>query len=72
MKTRGLRATDEPLRSARATRIGLSHGESIVMDGPFTETKELGAGFARCTRIRGNVRANAPNAFRMPLVAEKS
>ena len=41
-----LLATDGLLASSKGARIRLSNGKVSVMDGPFTETKELIAGFA--------------------------
>jgi hypothetical protein len=41
-----LLATDGLLPSSKGVRVRLSGGEFAVTDGPFTETKELIAGFA--------------------------
>ncbi len=41
-----LLATDGLLASSKGARIRLSNGKVSVTDGPFTETKELIAGFA--------------------------
>ena len=41
-----LLATEGCLPSAKGARVRLSGGKSTVTDGPFTETKELVAGFA--------------------------
>jgi hypothetical protein len=41
-----LLATEGCLPSARGARVRLSGGQVTVTDGPFTESKELVAGFA--------------------------
>jgi hypothetical protein len=41
-----LLATDGLLPSSKGARVRLSDGKLTVTDGPFTETKELIAGFA--------------------------
>ena len=41
-----LLATDGLLPSSKGARVKLSKGKVAVTDGPFTETKELIAGFA--------------------------
>ncbi|MGB6946607.1 MAG: YciI family protein [Bryobacteraceae bacterium] len=41
-----LLATDGLLASSKGARVHLSDGKVTVTDGPFTETKELIAGFA--------------------------
>lgn len=41
-----LLATDGLLPSSKGARVRLSRGKVTVTDGPFTETKELIAGFA--------------------------
>jgi hypothetical protein len=41
-----LLATDGLASSAMGSRVRLDNGEFSVIDGPFTETKELIAGFA--------------------------
>ena len=41
-----LLATDGLQRSSKGARVRLSGGKLTVTDGPFTETKELIAGFA--------------------------
>jgi len=41
-----LLATDGLMKSANGARVKLSEGKVTVTDGPFTETKELIAGFA--------------------------
>jgi hypothetical protein len=41
-----LLATDGLLPSSKGARVKLSEGKATVTDGPFTETKELIAGFA--------------------------
>ncbi len=46
MKSGMLLATEGCLPSARGARIRLAGGKFIVTDGPFTESKELVAGFA--------------------------
>jgi hypothetical protein len=46
MKAGYLLATEGCLPSALGARVRLSDGEVSVTDGPFTETKELIAGFA--------------------------
>jgi len=46
MKSGTLLATEGCLPSARGARIRLAGGKFIVTDGPFTESKELVAGFA--------------------------
>ena len=46
MKSGRLLATEGCLPSARGGRIRLSEGKYKVIDGPFTESKELVAGFA--------------------------
>jgi hypothetical protein len=46
MKSGPLLATEGCLPSAKGARIRLSEGRFIVTDGPFTESKELIAGFA--------------------------
>jgi hypothetical protein len=46
MKSGTLLATEGCLPSAKGARIRLSEGKFIVTDGPFTESKELIAGFA--------------------------
>jgi hypothetical protein len=46
MKSGRLLATEGCLPSARGARIRLSEGKYKVIDGPFTESKELVAGFA--------------------------
>ena len=39
-------ATDGLLESSKGVRVRVEHEQFIVTDGPFTETKELIAGFA--------------------------
>jgi len=46
MKSGTLLATEGCLPSAKGARIRLSGGKFTVTDGPFTESKELVAGFA--------------------------
>jgi hypothetical protein len=46
MKSGVLLATEGCLPSALGARIRLSEGKFNVIDGPFTESKELVAGFA--------------------------
>jgi hypothetical protein len=46
MKAGTLLATEGCLPSAKGARIRLSGGKFTVTDGPFTEAKELVAGFA--------------------------
>ena len=46
MKAGWLLATEGCLPSALGARVRSSGGQIIVTDGPFTETKELVAGFA--------------------------
>jgi demethylmenaquinone methyltransferase/2-methoxy-6-polyprenyl-1,4-benzoquinol methylase len=46
MKGGWLIATEGCLPSARGARVGRSGGKTTVTDGPFTESKELIAGFA--------------------------
>ena len=46
MKSGVLLATEGCLPSAKGARIRLSGGKFTVTDGPFTESKELVAGFA--------------------------
>jgi len=46
MKSGWLIATEGCLPSARGARVRSSGGKLTVTDGPFTETKELIAGFA--------------------------
>ncbi len=46
MKSGMLLASEGCQPSAKGARIRLSEGKFIVTDGPFTETKELVAGFA--------------------------
>ncbi len=46
MKSGTLLATEGCLPSAKGARIRLSQGKFTVIDGPFTESKELVAGFA--------------------------
>lgn len=41
-----LLATDGLLPTSKGARVQLAQGKSTVTDGPFTETKELIAGFA--------------------------
>ena len=41
-----LLATDGLLGSSKGARVKLAKGKVTVTDGPFTETKELIAGFA--------------------------
>ncbi len=46
MKTRGVLVAAEalqPVRTARTVRV--RHGKPVITDGPFTETKEMLAGF---------------------------
>ena len=45
MREGWLLATEDLLPSARATRVALAGGDHTVTDGPFTESKELIAGF---------------------------
>jgi len=45
-KAGGLLATEGCLPSAKGARVRLSSGKLTVTDGPFTESKELIAGFA--------------------------
>ena len=45
-KSGALLATDGLLPSSKGARVKLSKGKVAVTDGPFTETKELIAGFA--------------------------
>jgi len=46
MKSGALLATEGCLPSAKGARIRLGGGKFTVTDGPFTESKELVAGFA--------------------------
>jgi hypothetical protein len=46
MKGGWLISTEGCLPSAKGARVRRSHGKTIVTDGPFTESKELIAGFA--------------------------
>jgi hypothetical protein len=46
MKSGALVATEGCLPSAKGARVRLSSGTVTVTDGPFTESKELVAGFA--------------------------
>jgi len=46
MKSGKLLATEGCLPSAKGARVRLSDGKFAVVDGPFTEAKELVAGFA--------------------------
>jgi hypothetical protein len=46
MKSGSLLATEGCLPSAKGARVRLSAGKYTVTDGPFTEAKELVAGFA--------------------------
>jgi hypothetical protein len=46
MKSGVLLATEGCLPSAKGARVRLSGGKFTVTDGPFTESKELVAGFA--------------------------
>ena len=46
MKSGTLVATEGCMPSAKGARIRLAEGKFSVTDGPFTETKELIAGFA--------------------------
>jgi hypothetical protein len=46
MKSGRLLATEGCLPSAQGARVRLSGGKYKVIDGPFTESKELVAGFA--------------------------
>jgi hypothetical protein len=46
MKSGALLATEGCLPSALGARISLAGGKYRVIDGPFTESKELVAGFA--------------------------
>jgi hypothetical protein len=39
-------ATDGLLGTSKGARVRLSEGKVVITDGPFTETKELIAGFA--------------------------
>jgi hypothetical protein len=41
-----LLATDGPHPSARGKRVSLKHGSFTVVDGPFSESKELVASYA--------------------------
>ena len=41
-----LLATEGCLPTAKGSRVGLNKGKLSVMDGPFTEAKEVVAGFA--------------------------
>ncbi len=45
-KSGGLLATEGCMPSAKGARVRLSGGKYTVKDGPFTESKELVAGFA--------------------------
>jgi hypothetical protein len=46
MKSGSLLATEGCLPSAKGARVRLAGGKYTVTDGPFTESKELVAGFA--------------------------
>lgn len=46
MKSGALLATEGCLPSAMGARVRLKDGKFVVTDGPFTESKELVAGFA--------------------------
>jgi hypothetical protein len=46
MKAGVLLATEGCLPSARGARVRLSNGKVTVVDGPFTESKEVIGGFA--------------------------
>jgi hypothetical protein len=46
MKAGKLLATEGCLSSAKGARVRLAGGKLTVSDGPFTETKEVVAGFA--------------------------
>jgi hypothetical protein len=46
MKSGSLISTEGCLPSAKGARVRLSGGKYTVTDGPFTESKELVAGFA--------------------------
>lgn len=56
MKSGTLLATEGCLPSAKGARVRLSGGKYTVTDGPFTESKELVAGFAL---IRANSKEEA-------------
>lgn len=56
MKSGVLLATEGCLPSAKGARIRFSGGKFTVTDGPFTESKELVAGFAL---IQANSKAEA-------------
>jgi hypothetical protein len=46
MESRGVLVTGDRLaRTSEATTVRLRHGETLVLDGPFAETKEQVAGF---------------------------
>ena len=46
MEGRGVLETGDRLRpTSEATTVRLRHGETLVLDGPFAETKEQVAGF---------------------------
>jgi hypothetical protein len=46
MERRGVRQVGDRLRpTTEATTVRLRHGETLVLDGPFAETKEQVAGF---------------------------
>ena len=46
MERRGVLQTGDRLRpTSEATTVRLRHGETLVLDGPFAETKEQVAGF---------------------------
>lgn len=56
MKSGWLLATEGCMPSAKGARVRLSGGKYTVTDGPFTESKELVAGFAL---IRANSKEEA-------------
>jgi len=56
VKSGTLLATEGCLPSAKGARVRLSGGKYTVTDGPFTESKELVAGFAL---IRANSKEEA-------------
>ena len=56
MSSGSLLATEGCLPSSKGARVRLSSGKFTVIDGPFTESKELVAGFAL---IRANSKEEA-------------
>ena len=57
LDTAGLRPTSE------GVRVRLSHGKISVVDGPFTEAKEVIGGYAVMETTRWKRRSTGPSAF---------